>query len=74
MRMALTTCVALWLCGSLQADDALDARLRPLIEAHKGDVAIAVKHLKTNETFQHRADEPMPTASLIKLPVMIEVY
>ncbi|MBC7817499.1 MAG: serine hydrolase [Planctomycetaceae bacterium] len=74
MRLALAACVTLWLCGSLQADDGLDARLRPLIDAHKGDVAIAVKHLKTNETFQHRADEPMPTASLIKLPVMVEVY
>lgn len=56
------------------ADDSLEARLRPLIDNHKGEVAIAVKHLKTGESFAHRADEPMPTASLIKLPVMVEVY
>jgi beta-lactamase class A len=53
---------------------SLEAHLAPLAEAHKGDVAIAVKHLGTGETFFLNADEPMPTASLIKLPVMIEVY
>lgn len=74
MRMVLALCLTLWLSGSLRAGESLEGRLRPLIDAHKGEVAIAVKHLKTGETFQHRADEPMPTASLIKLPVMIEVY
>lgn len=46
----------------------------PLVKAHQGQVAIAVKHLKTGESFAHRDDEPMPTASLIKFPVMIEAY
>ena len=74
MRFVLAAYFALFLTGTLPADDDLEARLRPLIDAHKGEVAIAVKHLKTGETFRHRADEPMPTASLIKLPVMVEVY
>jgi beta-lactamase class A len=74
MRTALVAALVLFVSGSLIADDELAARLRPLIDAHKGEVAIAVKHLKTGETFLHRADEPMPTASLIKFPVMIEVY
>ncbi len=53
---------------------ALEARLLPLIEAHQGKVAIAVKNLKTGESYLYRADEPMPTASLIKFPVMVEAY
>lgn len=59
------------------ADDpgpSLEARLRPLIASHKGRVALAVKHLETGEAFAHEADRPMPTASLIKFPVMIEAY
>jgi D-alanyl-D-alanine carboxypeptidase (penicillin-binding protein 5/6) len=44
------------------------------IKAHRGDVAVAVKHLKTGDTFEHNAEKPMPTASLIKLPVMIAAY
>ncbi len=46
----------------------------PLIEAHKGKVAVAVKNLKSGETFLYHADDPMTTASLIKFPVMIETY
>lgn len=52
----------------------LARRLTPLIEVHRGQVAVSVRHLRTGETFAHRADEPMPTASLIKFPVMIEAY
>jgi beta-lactamase class A len=53
---------------------SLPSRLTPLAAAHKGQVAIAVKHLDTGESFFHNADTPMPTASLIKLAVMVEVY
>jgi beta-lactamase class A len=53
---------------------SLESRLVPLILAHKGKVAVAVKSLSTGESFQYKADVPMPTASLIKFPVMIEVY
>src|SRR5689334_21452846 len=53
---------------------SLEAVLKPLIEKHQGDVGIAVKHLKTGEKYEYMADRPMPTASLIKLPVMISTY
>jgi beta-lactamase class A len=55
-------------------ENELPSRLAPLIKAHKGKVAIAVKHLGSGEGYYQSADEPMPTASLIKLAVMIEVY
>lgn len=52
----------------------LESCLAPLIVAHKGKVAVAVKHLGTGESFEYHAGEPMTTASLIKFPVMIEAY
>ncbi|HZU35317.1 MAG TPA: serine hydrolase [Gemmataceae bacterium] len=58
----------------LAPSDDLGARLLPLIRAHKGKVAIAVKNLRTGESYAFHADEPMPTASLIKLAVMAEAY
>ncbi|MBX6316209.1 MAG: serine hydrolase [Isosphaeraceae bacterium] len=64
----------LWLAHPALAVEPLEERLRPLIEAHKGQVAVAVKHLKTGESFAYHADDPMPTASLIKFPVMVEAY
>ncbi len=56
------------------AADSLESRLRPLIDDYKGTVAVSVKHLDTGETYLWHADDPMPTASLIKFPVMIEAY
>jgi D-alanyl-D-alanine carboxypeptidase (penicillin-binding protein 5/6) len=53
---------------------SLEAVLKPAIEKHRGEVGLAVKHLKTGESFEFKADRAMPTASLIKLPVMIATY
>src|SRR6187397_627000 len=66
--------IVFFVLSSPVAAQSLADRLRPLISAHEGEVAVAVKHLRTGETFAHRADEPMPTASLIKLPIMVEAY
>ncbi|MFN9854044.1 MAG: serine hydrolase [Planctomycetota bacterium] len=52
----------------------LAERIQPHIERHPGKVAVAVKHLGTGETFLHREKEIVPTASLIKFPVLIEYY
>ena len=60
--------------SALAAEPTLESKLMPLIDGHKGDVAVAVKHLGTGETWLYHADVPMPTASLIKFPVMIEAY
>jgi len=58
--------------GDLVGD--LEKRLGSLASAHKGKVAYALKHLVTGETIFHNADAVMPTASLIKLAIMAEVY
>ncbi len=53
---------------------SLSERIEPLIAKHQGTVCVAIKHLATGETFFHRTQEVVPTASLIKFPVMIEYY
>jgi beta-lactamase class A len=65
---------ALWLSVAFQPPDSLEARLAPLVKAHKGQVAIAVKHLATGEKYSLLGDRPMPTASLIKFPLLLELY
>jgi D-alanyl-D-alanine carboxypeptidase (penicillin-binding protein 5/6) len=72
-RHALVCLLGLLICPYASAQSLAD-RLRPLITSHEGEVAVAVKHVKTGESFSHHADEPMPTASLIKLPIMVEAY
>lgn len=59
--------------AEIRADD-LSEKLVPLIEAHDGTVAVAIRHFDSGTGFAHRADRPMPTASLIKFPVMVEAY
>uniref|UniRef100_A0A7C4LJM2 Serine-type D-Ala-D-Ala carboxypeptidase n=1 Tax=Schlesneria paludicola TaxID=360056 RepID=A0A7C4LJM2_9PLAN len=72
--------LVLWLCpvGVAASSEwetvALADAIAPRIKAHEGQVAVVVKHLARDVEFAYRADEPMPTASLIKLPVMIAAY
>ena len=66
--------VAMFSVLSFAGADDLEARITPIATAHKGKVAVAIKHLLTGEEFYLNADEPMPTASLIKLAVMVETF
>ncbi len=56
------------------AADDLTQKIKPLIDAHKGNVAMMVKDLDTGEVTAINADAVMPTASLIKMAVMVEAY
>src|SRR5262245_6020822 len=56
------------------ADADLASRIEPLVKAHEGRVAIAVQKFGDPVAFSLNADEAMPTASLIKFPVMVEAY
>lgn len=58
----------------VQAADELAEQIQPLIDDFAGDAAVMVKNLKTGETFAYQADEPFPTASLIKFPIMVAAY
>ncbi len=52
----------------------LEVAVKKIAAAHKGKVAVAVKNLATGEGFHLDGDTVMPTASLIKLAVMVEAY
>lgn len=78
LLVATTLCAALIGArpsGSVAAESAAIAeRIRPLIADHRGKVAVAIKHLESGDEFFANADTPMPTASLIKFPVMVAAY
>ena len=59
---------------AVESADSLEDALLPLLESHEGRVAASVRHLDTGVGFAHRADEQMPTASLVKVPVMVAAY
>jgi beta-lactamase class A len=56
------------------SDSALYARLMPLVEAFRGRVGVYVRHLQSGRTVTINADEVFPTASMIKVPIMVAVF
>jgi D-alanyl-D-alanine carboxypeptidase (penicillin-binding protein 5/6) len=73
LAMGVVLSIAVGVTQNANAEN-LGSLLLPLIKEHRGEVGIAIKNLETGETFKYRADSVMPTASLIKLPVLIELY
>lgn len=57
-----------------QPHPALADAIESLLKDHDGQVAVMVRHLGTGVSFLHRADEVMPTASLIKFPILLTAY
>ena len=55
-------------------DAALQARLDQLVAPFRGTVGIYVRHLKTGRYAAIRADEVFPTASMIKVPIMLTLF
>ena len=74
-RLVLIVLELLVSATALSADSpGLESSCSPWSTAHRGTVAVAVKHLQTGEAYAFQAARPMPTASLIKFPLMISAY
>ncbi len=57
------------------ADTAqLRRTLDAMIARHRGIVGYAIHDLETGARLGHRADEPFPTASLIKVPILVTLF
>lgn len=72
-HVVLTSALILNAVPNLPAAD-LEAVIQPMIKDHLGNVSVLIRHLDTGEEYSWRADEVQPTASLIKLPVMVTAY
>ncbi|MGI9076596.1 MAG: serine hydrolase [Gemmatimonadaceae bacterium] len=73
--LTLPGCVRAQSAVPVRADTALLHRtLDSLVAAHRGVVGYAVHNIDTGERLERRADETFPTASLIKVPVLVTVF
>lgn len=57
-----------------QPDATLQQQLEALVEDFKGDAGLYVRHLPTGRTAAIRADELFPTASMIKVPILVAMF
>jgi len=71
----MTAGLALALLGSTvsRAGD-LPPAAKGVVDSFRGQVYLAVKNLKTSEAFGFRENERVQTASVIKVPIMVEVF
>jgi len=53
---------------------ALHKQLDALAAAHHGVLGYAISNLDTGERLSLRGDETFPTASLIKVPILVTLY
>src|SRR6266478_1346646 len=80
LRSLLQTAAALagfltLLAGALASGQSpVRKRLEGLVQAFPGTLGIAVRNLDTGESFAINGDKRFPTASLIKVAVMVETY
>jgi D-alanyl-D-alanine carboxypeptidase (penicillin-binding protein 5/6) len=72
----ITAITLVLVCQALPvfSKEPLKALLEPLVESHEGETSLFVRNMATGEEFQWNADEPRPTASLIKLATMVSAY
>jgi beta-lactamase class A len=55
-------------------DRQIDQRIQAALEGFPGIVSLYARNLDTGVSYGLRADDPVPTASTIKLPIMVELF
>jgi len=56
-----------------QTDKSLEKKINELISAYNGEIGIYVKDLKKNNIVSINADTVFPTASIVKIPILIGI-
>lgn len=58
----------------VKTDTELEQKLKELTASFKGDVGVYVKHLKTGKETAINADSIFPTASIVKVPILVKIF
>lgn len=66
--------VIVLVCLAAARADDLQQRLEAMAKQHEGKVALYARNLKTGASVALDAETPVPTASVIKLPIMLEAF
>jgi hypothetical protein len=77
MRSALVLALAVAACARPTAEappDPLARDLTAMLDSLNATTSLYAKHLPTGRTLEVRADRPMNTLSVIKLPIMIQAF
>ena len=70
--LLITVCCSLLLLAQ-KADKKLQRKIEELIKGFNGDIGVYVKNLKNGKTVAINADTVFPTASMVKIPIMVGI-
>lgn len=70
----LIMCVLAGTASAAKPDSDLQKQLESMIVGYPGKVALYATHLTTGARVAINADQPVQTASVIKLPIMLEAF
>lgn len=59
-------------CAFAATDATLQAKIEAMAAKHQGNLALYAINLRTGDAIALHADTPVPTASVIKLPILVE--
>ncbi|MBX2967292.1 MAG: serine hydrolase [Cyclobacteriaceae bacterium] len=76
MKLNFLVCLLLlpFVTAAQQTDRVLEEKIARLVKGFKGDVGVYVYHLKQKKEATYNADTIFPTASVVKVPIMIAVF
>jgi beta-lactamase class A len=69
----LTTLLPFFISNAQKTDKRLNEKLQEAINGFNGDIGIYVKNLRTGKTVAINADTVFPTASIVKVPILLGV-
>lgn len=69
----ITFCFFILNTEAQKTDKKLYAKVAALLKGFNGDVGVYIKSLKTNKTVAINADTVFPTASIVKIPILIGI-
>ena len=64
----------IYLCALKKKKNKIKKEIYSLVNQFDGDVSVYIKHLKLNFEFGINEERVMPTASLIKIPILIKIF
>lgn len=73
-RSISVTLMAMFLSVTTFGQEALEAQLRDALSDFRGDAGVYVRHLRTGTTVSINADTLFPTASMVKVPILLRVF
>lgn len=55
-------------------EESLPAEVAAIVDGFSGEISFAAKNLKSGKTLHYHADRQLQTASVIKVPIMVEAF